>query len=690
MANTLLDGNGLSSEFFYIEMKEVDASNGKIWDDGGTGADASVAFWKANPSPGFFALGHFVTNFHDINREEGRQPPVALTLKPKPGFEDLLKEPTGVEKVWDDAGSGGTYGGCYIWRMTCPDGYVALGDIVTDSEQVNKSDFRCIKKTAVNAKGETVSLVSNAKYMNLAGEGQTEPKALWTDSGSGADKDVAIWLMQANGRPSARNQVYLVAGTFKASRYHNIMPSDTPYALLLNFPESDIMEKVVGSKKIKLAGPQLPSEEEMRASEVSNEYFVPFFAVQDSMYPNQLRQFQESPFYKIRRITRYEAIDSYEPINTEEKEYTVTTGKTTESNYSNEVGVTLGVAVEQTIKAGAPTVAEASTKVTVSLEASYSHSWGGSTSEYEEQSFMYKQTVTGGCFGALFQAKSTYTIYRKDGTPVGAPVEVKTRELYTDEWRPESIAPKADSASASGDSAPKAAPTSPNTITFTIEAPPGKTIILEGRLEIRDGQLMSVPTVISTPTVITIPATATTATVTPLAPPAGATMSFDSNTSQMVVNNKLSRSYTKEAWIRLPDSANGGRNIISGGTSFHAFWIDNRIVKSGHNEKWDSVQCSETVGQGWEHYAVTYDADTQEMKLYKNGKLVSSSQNIPKYNGDNFVQIGRWDIATNLFIGEMAEVRIWNSARTEEQIASQMNVAIPKATAGLIARYPAG
>lgn len=672
MANGLFDGNGLSSEFFYIEIKEA-TNNDKIWDDSGSGSDKDVAFWKVTPSPGFFALGHCVTDFHDIDPEKGRKAPVTITLKPKPGYEYLLAEPTGLDKMWDDGGSGADRD-CNIWRLKCPDGYVAMGDVVTDNGNPDKSAFRCIKQTATNAKGETVALVSGATYMNFAKAGETALKSFWTDSGSGADKNVAIWPMQANGRPSSRNQVYLVAGTFKASRFYENFPDASSYALLLNFPENDIMEKVdMANKKFKLTGAYLPTEAEMQVSEVTNEYFVPFFAVKDDDYPNQLQQFRASPTYKIRRVTRYVAIDSYAPINTETKQFTVMTGKNEETNYNNEVGVTLGFSITRTVEAegGAPGVGAAKTSLsmTASVEFSYSHSWGGSTSQYEERSFMYPQTVTGGSFGALFQAKSKYTIYRADGTPLSAPIEVNINEFYTDEWPPKTIAPATE---------PKvdaAKTTTPNTITFTIEAPPGKTIILEGRLEIRDGQLVSTPAVISVSTVAAVPV--------------GQTMLFDSTTPAMIVNNKLSRSYTKEAWLKTSINPNY-QNIISGGTNGqHAFFVVGGKVGAGHNEKWDYVTCQEPIAAGWEHYALTYDADKQEMKLYKNGKLVSSAQQVPTYQGGNFVQVGRWDTASNVFTGEMAEVRIWNNARTEEQIASNMNLFIPKATAGLIAKFPA-
>lgn len=672
MSNSLMDSSALSSEFFYIDIKEVDPANGKIWDDRGTGSDHDVAFWKVSPQYGYYALGHFVTTYHNIEPDQGRPAPVAVTLKPKSGYEYLLAEPIGFEKVWDDAGSGGTYGNCNIWRMVCPDGYVALGSMVTGDEPPNTTSVRCIKKN-VSVSDGVRQLVAGAGYVNHAESG--DPKAFWTDAGSGADKDVAIWLTKANGRPSTRNQVYLAPGTFVANKYHHILPSESAYALLLDFPQNDIMDNVeMGSRKVKLVGAQLPTDEEMKASVVTREYYVPFFAVQDPDYPSQLKQFLASPTYKIVRITQYEAIDSYEPINTETKQFSVRVGKKEETNYSNSIGVTLGLSIEKKAEAGQPGVASASLAVTASIETSYSHSWGGASSKYEDRSFMYPQTVTGGCFGALFQAKSTYTIYRADGTPLGSPVEVTINEFYTDEWRPEGIEPVATPTAGGG----LAKTTSPNTIVFTIEAPAGKTIILEGRLEIRDGQLTSVPSIIS------IPSTAAQSVV-----PVGKSMSFDASTAPVIVNNKLSRSYTKEAWIKIVADVNKDMNIISGGDNgHHAFWLSNRNVCSGHNNAWMYVKCTDAISADWEHYAVSYDADTLEMKLYKNGKLVSSAKDVPTYAGGNFVQLGRWSDNINTFIGEMAEARIWNSARTEEQIAAQMNTAVARATGGLIAKYP--
>ncbi len=649
----------LSSEFFDIEIKEVNPNNSYIWNDRGSGADADVAFWKVIPSPGYYTLGHFTTSYHQINPDNGQKAPVTITLRPKPGYESLLAAPIGYDKIWDDAGSGSD-DDVQIWRMKCPEGYVSVGDVATakENDKSPANDCRCIKRQARNSKGETINLVTRANYLNFAKEGESGPKAFWTDSGSGANKDVSIWLMNTNQTPPKRNQVYMVASTFRANKYHTAPPAEDCYALVLEFPQNDILERVdMLDKKVKLKGPQLPSDQEMKASEVVQEYTLPFFAVQDPDYKSQLAQFLASPTYKVKRFTSFVAIDSYEPINTETKEFSVTTGKSEETNYNNEVGVALGVSVEVGGEAGIA-VAGGHVNVTASVEVSYSHSWGGATSNYEERSFTYPQTVTGGCFGVLFQAKSTYMIYRKDGSMVGSPVEVKVNEFYTDEWCPEGVKKEDDDDSKEN----RRVVSSPNTITFTIDAPPGKTVILEGRLEIYDGKVVSTPEGLS----VAVPARVYQSEV-------GKVIKFASANDIISTGKKLSPSYTKLAWVKMESVPNSySNNIISGTGESHAFFAPgnhNNCLSGGHNNKWDYVKSPTPLTTGWHHVAVSYDATRRQMKLYQDGELVSSNDNVPNFNSIDLgqTQIGGYNGAHN-FRGEIKDAQIWDSVLTDEQI----------------------
>ena len=136
-------------------------------------------------------------------------------------------------------------------------------------------------------------------------------------------------------------------------------------------------------------------------------------------------------------------------------------------------------------------------------------------------------------------------------------------------------------------------------------------------------------------------------------------------------------SYTKAAWIyRTGTSYN---NIISGGTysaGGHTFKVDpDAKLKAGHTPVWNIVQDSNTMEPGtWYFAAVTYDYDTGEMVLYKNGSEVDRA--IVEVDNrdvtDTVVQIG--SIKQNFFWqGMIDEPRIYDTALSAEQINALYN-----------------
>jgi hypothetical protein len=100
-----------------------------------------------------------------------------------------------------------------------------------------------------------------------------------------------------------------------------------------------------------------------------------------------------------------------------------------------------------------------------------------------------------------------------------------------------------------------------------------------------------------------------------------------------------------------------------------------------------------TVGK-WQHVAFSIDVVTREQKAYLDGKLkftgTRSSTSYggvvnlgAKLSGGNKFYVGRsYDDARD-FIGEMCEVRVWNTVRTQEEIAAHIYDVAPD-TEGLI------
>jgi|JI9StandDraft_2_1071091.scaffolds.fasta_scaffold00668_6 Concanavalin A-like lectin/glucanases superfamily len=151
----------------------------------------------------------------------------------------------------------------------------------------------------------------------------------------------------------------------------------------------------------------------------------------------------------------------------------------------------------------------------------------------------------------------------------------------------------------------------------------------------------------------------------------------------------LADSYTKEVWIKL-ESGNPQNNIISGYGS-HAFWAPNGLLSAGHNNSWSYVQDPTPLAANtWIHVAVTYDSSTQTMKLYKNGQLIKSATSVPIVSTtDRNITIGAFgNPRGSFFKGSMADVRIWNKARTQAEIQADMGKRLTGKELNLVAYYP--
>jgi hypothetical protein len=100
------------------------------------------------------------------------------------------------------------------------------------------------------------------------------------------------------------------------------------------------------------------------------------------------------------------------------------------------------------------------------------------------------------------------------------------------------------------------------------------------------------------------------------------------------------------------------------------FWVDLfRVRKYSTSEPTvtigDEIASGMFSSSGWNHIAQTYDGSTQ--KLYLNGFLVASQPLSGEITANaNDLLIG------NMFNGTIDEVRLWNVARTEEEIRANM------------------
>jgi hypothetical protein len=134
-------------------------------------------------------------------------------------------------------------------------------------------------------------------------------------------------------------------------------------------------------------------------------------------------------------------------------------------------------------------------------------------------------------------------------------------------------------------------------------------------------------------------------------------------------------SYTKTAWVyRTGDGANGGNNIITGDANGggHAFWASTsygRKLTAGHNGTWDVVSDAVELSLNtWYFVAVTWDATTGDMVLYKNGLPIDTG-NTGAPVTDATIHVGSFGSGYT-WLGTIDDARIYNRSLTADQIAA--------------------
>lgn len=155
-----------------------------------------------------------------------------------------------------------------------------------------------------------------------------------------------------------------------------------------------------------------------------------------------------------------------------------------------------------------------------------------------------------------------------------------------------------------------------------------------------------------------------------------------------VVGNQI----TVEAIFRKSTTANA-TNIVSKHTDVatcNYLLRPNSFQMSTNNGFYVCLNTQPTVQNTWYHAAATYDGST--IKYYLNGCLINSIPATGNLVTNNFLtgigmQSQNPTATIENFKGNIDEVRIWNVARTEQEIQLNMNFLIPTTQPGLLAYY---
>jgi hypothetical protein len=153
----------------------------KVYADSGTRAKKGICVFQATLDKipdDYYIIGQVA-----VAQTESVDVPKSSIILVKPLLPNLIKPPLDYLSKWKDVGSGGEMD-CEFWRIVAPEGYAALGDVVTNNyskpSDAFTNKFACIRK-------------------DLLVKGTINHIEQWNDRGSGAKQDGSVWQVDGPG-----------------------------------------------------------------------------------------------------------------------------------------------------------------------------------------------------------------------------------------------------------------------------------------------------------------------------------------------------------------------------------------------------------------------------------------------------------------------------------------------------------
>jgi hypothetical protein len=182
----------------------------------------------------------------------------------------------------------------------------------------------------------------------------------------------------------------------------------------------------------------------------------------------------------------------------------------------------------------------------------------------------------------------------------------------------------------------------------------------------------------------------------------GSHLHFDGSNDLVNLGTTLTSSFvgktqaTVEAWIR-PET-NTGLGVIAGNYDYPSASLGMQMMLRRENDNYVffldggsgfiAVSAANTVVLNtWQHLVGTWDGNT--IRIYINGILINSTSVTGAFGvrSTSFVIGGNAQLVPEMFTGNIDEVRIWDVARTEEEINGSKNCELQGTETGLVAYY---
>ncbi|HSK02066.1 MAG TPA: LamG-like jellyroll fold domain-containing protein, partial [Kofleriaceae bacterium] len=152
-------------------------------------------------------------------------------------------------------------------------------------------------------------------------------------------------------------------------------------------------------------------------------------------------------------------------------------------------------------------------------------------------------------------------------------------------------------------------------------------------------------------------------------------------------------SFTVELWARRSGANQSvahyavgmGTKVTDQGLHI-GFRNTNVFTMAFYNDDLDTTERYTDID--WHHWCCVYDQPTRAQRIYRDGVQVAERTASGDFTGTGELQLGRAMFGGDLFLGELADVRIWNRARTEAELRADLHLRLSGTEAGLLAYYP--
>ncbi|KPA18019.1 Pentaxin, partial [Candidatus Magnetomorum sp. HK-1] len=166
---------------------------------------------------------------------------------------------------------------------------------------------------------------------------------------------------------------------------------------------------------------------------------------------------------------------------------------------------------------------------------------------------------------------------------------------------------------------------------------------------------------------------------TPVSDNENKTLTFDGTNDYVNCGNGLTlanQHFTVEFWARRASKDNSDILVIHGSNSanngLHIGFRDTNQFTFAFNSNDLNADAGYTDND-WHHWACTFDASNQARRIYKDGVLLANDTATSNYLGSGDLIFGRYFDSNYYHYGELDELRIWNSVRTQDQIIANMH-----------------